>query len=608
MKTFTELPGDISLFQDQYNVLAGNWPETENELVVVLMGNGSLTDTSMYTLGLRDRKELANQFENFVNEEEIEVDLEGQAEAVDYEEVLGKKFKVINPAEKYSYDESYDLWVDKSDDKKFMDEVIADGTDLEVVGIVQADPDVDLPMLSSGLHYSSDLTKSLIKEAGEYEIVKDQLANEEINVFTGKPFEDGEEVEPGELFNFEDFISVDESVIQSAFNFDQSALNFNLSGFDFNIDPSALPSLELEKLAESIANQIDLPLEEVQVILTTLLEDFVQTQEENEVTELEQWVVNFQEYIQSEEVQNQLIADFEQVNSDTRITEKLAEIVQNYFSEYVSTSFNQIINQVQADLMNQVQREFANLGANIQNAISIDTNQLAEAFQFNIEEDEFISLIRSLSESEQISQSSNLKALGYRDLDTPTSINLYPEDFTTKENVVAFIEDYNIKMEEAGEEDKIINYTDFIDAILSSVTTIINTISYALIAFVAISLVVSSIMIGVITYVSVLERIKEIGILRAIGASKKDIRRVFNAETLIIGFVSGSFGILVTYGLSLVANVVVYNRFGIPDIAHLELQSVVILILISMFLAFISGLIPSSTAAKKDPVEALRSE
>jgi ABC-type antimicrobial peptide transport system permease subunit len=201
-----------------------------------------------------------------------------------------------------------------------------------------------------------------------------------------------------------------------------------------------------------------------------------------------------------------------------------------------------------------------------------------------------------------------LDLLGYRDLDDPKSINLYPKDFKTKESVVEFIDNYNLEMKNSGQEDKVVTYTDFIAAILSSVTTIIDTISYALIAFVGISLLVSSIMIGVITYVSVLERIKEIGILRAIGASKKDIRRVFNAETIIIGFVAGTFGVLATYIISKIANIIVYNKFGIPNIAYLEVKAVALLILISVVLAFISGLIPSSSAANKDPVEALRSE
>lgn len=608
IKNFNELPGDISLFENQYDVLEGRWPSEKNELVVVLMENGSLTDTNMYTLGLRDRQTLSDQFENFVNEEELEVDDDDKEEKISFEEILNSSFKLVNPSEKYTYDESYELWVDKSEDSKYMDEIIAEGMDLNIVGIVQADPDIDMPILSSGLHYPAELTEHLIKEAADYEIVQEQLENDEINVFTGNSFDEDEEIEPGELFNFEDFISVDQSMIQNAFNFDESALNIDLSNININVDASDLPSLELDVLAESIASQINVPVDDIQNILVSVLQDFVKTQEEQEIVDLDAWVANFEDYIQSEKVQSKLLADFEQVNNDTQITQNLTEIVQNYFTTYVSTSFNQLISQVQADAARQFQAELGNLGANIQNAISIDPDQLTEAFQFNMDEDEFISLIRSLGEGEQISQSSNLKTLGYRDLDEPSSINLYPEDFTTKENVVQFIEDYNIEMESSGQDEKIVNYTDFVAAILSSVTSIINTISYALVAFVGISLVVSSIMIGVITYVSVLERIKEIGILRAIGASKQDIRRVFNAETLIIGFVSGSFGVLVTYGLSIIANIVVYNRFGIPNIAHLEFRSVIVLVLISMFLAFISGLIPSSTAANKDPVEALRSE
>lgn len=207
-----------------------------------------------------------------------------------------------------------------------------------------------------------------------------------------------------------------------------------------------------------------------------------------------------------------------------------------------------------------------------------------------------------------MSQASNLKTLGYRDLDEPSQINLYPSDFDNKQKVVAFIDDYNASMSKSNQEDKVVKYTDFVAAVLSSVRTIISTISYALIAFVGISLVVSSIMIGVITYVSVLERIKEIGILRAIGASKKDIRRVFNAESLIIGFIAGILGILVTYGISIVANILVYDYFGIPNIVYLQPTAAGVLIGISMLLAYISGLIPASSAAKKDPVEALRTE
>lgn len=406
----------------------------------------------------------------------------------------------------------------------------------------------------------------------------------------------------------DDFITIDQSMIQQAFNFNQSALNIDFSDFNLNLDGIDLPAFDLEGLAESISSQINVPIEVVQSILVAVLEDFVKTQEEQGVAELEQWVDNFNVYITSQEVQAGLIQDFEKINNDAQITRKLSEIVQNYFSSYVTGAFDQISRTVQRDLTRQVSSKISGLASNIQNAVSIDTNKLTQAFQFNIDENELFNLISSLGERSQVNQSSNLKELGYRPLDDPTQIDLYPIDFTTKDKVVEFINDYNQKMQDTDQKEKVVKYTDLIAAILSSVTTIINTISYALIAFVGISLIVSSIMIGVITYVSVLERIKEIGILRAIGASKKDVRRVFNAETLIIGFIAGTFGILATYIISYFANIYVYNKFDISNIAYLEARAAGILILISMILAFISGLIPSSTAAKKDPVEALRSE
>lgn len=607
MRNFSELTGDISLFKEQYDLVAGKWPSDIDELLVVLLGSGSLTDTTLYTLGLNDREDLKNMFENLTNEQDLEVE-DTNIDKINFDEILGVKFKLINPAEKYSYDETYDIWVDKSDDTDHMDKVIQEALDLNVVGIVKADPDINNPMLSTGIYYPAELTRYLIKEASSYKIVQDQLENKEVNVFTGKRFDSEREFSPDEFFKLEDLVTIDQALIQDAFDFDISAFNIDFSDFQIDVDSIVLPDFNLSELAASIATQISTSVEEVQAILTSVLQDFVDTQNEQEVNSLEEWVVNFDEYIRSEEVQNKLMQDFEEINEGALVSEKLTEIVQNYFNSYIRLTIDQLIRTVQSDFAGQVESKIADLARNVQDAVDFDPNTLREAFEFNIDEDELFNLISSLGEREQINQSSNLNTLGYRDPDEPTEINLYPKDFTTKESVVTFIEDYNIRMKSSGQEEKAVTYTDFIAAILSSVTTIINTISYALVAFVGISLIVSSIMIGVITYVSVLERIKEIGVLRAIGASKKDIRRVFNAETLIIGFVAGVFGILVTYGISKIANILVYNRFGIPNIAYLESNAVVILIFISMFLAFISGLIPSSSAANKDPVEALRSE
>lgn len=744
MKNFSELPGENALFEDQYDLVDGRWPKEKTELLVVLLDSGSLTDTTMYTLGLKDRNVLKELFEDFTNDESVDTGKD-KKENINYDEVLKASFKLVNAAQKYTYDETYELWIDKSEDAAYMDKAIEEGLDLNVVGIVKAKDGVKTPMLSTGIYYPGELTKHLIEEAASYDIVKDQIANKDINVFTNKPFGNETDLASDELFKLEDFITIDESKIQEAFDLDLSALNIDFSDFDINLGRIELPDLNLEGLAGSISNQINapafdiqnslegiledfiedqqvtgdtgfdsladnfdeyiasedvqerlmeefdkismdldlpnisdlVPIDEIQNNLVSLFDDFVRGQEEQGVTEIEEWVSNFNEYVRSEEVQDslaqefdkisiegevpeslndilpvediqnillglledfarvqgeeglielenvfsnfdeyirsdevqeRLMEDFQNSNSNQQISQNLSEIVQNYFSSYIGLAFEEVMGTVQDDFKRQMEVKLSSLPRDIQNAMDINQDSFAEAFQFNLDEDELFALITSLGERDQVNQSSNLKTLGYRSIDDPSEINLYPKDFTTKDKVVEFIDDYNDKMKASGKEDKVVNYTDLIAAILSSVTTIINLISYALIAFVGISLVVSSIMIGVITYVSVLERIKEIGILRAIGASKKDIRRVFNAETLIIGFIAGTFGILVTYVISYFANIIIYNRFGISNLAHLELKSAAMLILISMSLAFISGLIPSSSAANKDPVEALRSE
>ncbi|CAM3727586.1 ABC transporter ATP-binding protein/permease [Erysipelothrix urinaevulpis] len=603
---FRELPGDASLFEEQYDLITGHWPSDKSEAIVVLMGNEKLTDTMLYSMGLKDRKHLADMLESVKNDKEIET--ETSETLVKFDKLLDVKFKVVNPAEMYKYDDNYKMWVNQSDDVKFMDKAIKEGTNLNVVGVVKVADGTKTPMLSPGIYYTSDLSKDLIQKAKNYDIVQEQIKKPDINVFTGKKFEDMSNLGGDNALNIEELITIDESMIQQAFQFDDSRFNIDFSSLSINTNNLKIPPLELEGLASTISSQVNLPIEDVQQVLINILQEFVKSQTEQGVNSLEEWLTNFTLYIQSEAVQEKLIKDLSKINDDSKVIEQLTTSIQNYFAVYMETTMSTIFEQVQNDLAQNIQTMLSDIPSQLQNSIKINPAMFAQAFQFNMDEDAFINLIQSMGMQGQASQGSNLRKLGYRDLEEPSQINLYPKDFTTKEDVVEFIDTYNESMENQNHEDKVVKYTDFVGAIMSSVTTIINTISYALIAFVGISLIVSSIMIGVITYVSVLERIKEIGILRAIGASKKDIRRVFNAETLIVGFIAGAFGIGVTYLVSTFASIIVYEVFGIPNIAHLEVQAAVVLILISMFLAFISGLIPASTAAKKDPVEALRSE
>ena len=238
--------------------------------------------------------------------------------------------------------------------------------------------------------------------------------------------------------------------------------------------------------------------------------------------------------------------------------------------------------------------------------------QMAEygyAFQFNMTEDDLTELMMSMSGTQSASYDNNLQQLGYADFSQPSSISIYPKDFDNKEKVVEVLDHYNQKMEDEGKEEQVISHTDIVGTMMSSVTTIINTISYVLIAFVAISLLVSSIMIGVITYISVLERKKEIGILRAIGASKGNISQVFNAETFIIGLCAGLIGIGLTLLILIPGNMLIHaladnNRVS----AILPIAPAIVLILLSVVLTLLGGLIPSRKAAKSDPVTALRTE
>ena len=593
MRTFNELAGDTSLFEDQYDVVAGKWPQNKQELVVVLMENGAVSDFTLYALGLKDRNQLESMLDDFFNQGESDKQDNQQAEVITYEQILNSKLKVIDPAAKYSYDSIYEVFVDKSGDIDYMKQVINQGLDLEVVGIIKSKDETRTPMLSSGIYFHHDLVPYLIESANQYDIVKAQLENADTNVLTGISFEEENTFNPKSIFDFEKLIKIDENMIRNAFKFENP--DFNM---DFDIDTSELefPELNLGELFTSLEGQLQLPTESIETLFRELFEDFANQQD---TTDVETWILNFRAYLQDPSIQAKISDSL----GDLDVGKQVSDIITNYFSQM----FESMLQDVFKSLQSQIEAQVAQSMGGMMSGFRVDQNAIARAFNFSIDENEIVDLIKGLSATDSNNQMNNLRQFGYRNLDEPSQINLYPKDFNTKDSVITFLDDYNHSME-GIDDDKVVKYTDFVGSLMSSVTTIINTISYALIAFVAISLIVSSIMIGVITYVSVLERIKEIGILRAIGASKKDIKRVFNAETLIIGFIAGAIGIGVTYVISVIASIIVYNTFDIPNIAHLEPIHGIILIGISMILAFISGLIPAASAANKDPVEALRTE
>lgn len=443
---WNQLLGNQQVLDEQYDVLAGHWPENYNEVVLVTDKNNEVDDYTLYSLGLKDPEEVRTLFKKMMVGESYETEKDI---SYTFDEILDTEFKLVMPTDMYKYNDVTGTWDDYSKDDKYMTNVVNNGTDIKVCGIIRPNDDAVSTSISSGIGYTAKLTEYIIEEVKNSEIAKAQLADTSVDVFTGVPFDN----------------------------------------------------------------------------------------------------------------------------------DRNTEITMDDVNAYMATLSPEESAQMQA----------------MTSGMSDD--QILQLFSASLK-----------ARTTDATLDSNKSKLGITDLDTPSQIDIYATDFDSKEKVQNIIKDYNKLQQDDGKEENVINYTDYVGIMMSSVSTIINAISYVLIAFVAISLIVSSIMIGIITYISVLERTKEIGVLRSIGASKKDVSRIFNAETLIEGFVSGALGIVVTLLLCIPANALIKHLTDISNVAQLPVAGGVILIIISMFLTFIAGLIPAKLAAKKDPVVALRSE
>ena len=832
---FHEMPEDADLYKDQYDVKAGRWPENYKECVLVLTSQGDISDFLQYTLGLRDGKELDDMVQKFMAEEAVETpENEGP---YTYDEILGKKFKLVNSTDYYEYDEEYKVWKDKSDNSSYMKKLVKNGEDLTIVGIVQPVEGATASMLTAGICYTPELTKHVIEKAASSEIVKQQLADEKINVFTGEEF--GKEDNENSKFDMESLFSINADALQEAFQVDLSGFNMDLSSLsglssglnvempdmpdmsalagNINLDESSMPDLskliklddldldlshmiDLEEILKNLpADQVpdmsqalksvkfDFTEEKVTALLKEVLTGYQESIKDKPEADMDKMQAALKQYLTSKEMNERLCKDLQElvknnVNVDMssekliavavglmnqyqeyakangitqtdvasilaflsqgeiqqQIKEEAENLVKNsvtvnittkqirdllmqdvvaaypeyarnnslpdpanlgtYFLEYMQTEdgqnrlmnglmtlvdtsevqtqfsqametymksmmtsftdaiakgieskFTEIMEQVEKQLtkgiqtameqmignissgmqeamqsvmtsvsssltsaMSQAMSGLGGLGSgmgNMEDALSINPEAFAKAIQMNMNEDDLSELMMSLLSSENSSYDGNLKKLGYADLNVPGGINIYPKDFEGKSEIVGILDQYNADMEAAGEDEKVITYTDLVGTLMSSVTNIVNIISYVLVAFVAISLVVSSIMIGVITYISVLERKKEIGILRAIGASRHNVSQVFNAETFIIGFCAGAMGIGITLLLLIPANSIIRSLAdGVNVKAALPLVAAVVLIGLSVVLTLLGGLIPSRKAAKSDPVTALRTD
>lgn len=655
---FAQMPSDTKLFESQYDIKAGRWANNYDECVLILTPKGNISDFLTYILGLRDYKELDDMINQFSKEEEVKTgDFE---DTYSYEDILGTTFKLINVSDCYEYDEEYKIWRDKTDNTKYMKKIVENGEELKIVGIAQEKEGVTAAMLQSGIYYTSDLTEHIIKEATKSQIVKDQLKSPEINVFTGKRFDDEGK---GNSFNMNSLIDIDQKAMQKAFKIDQSKIKVDFGNLNNVINQASLPPLDLEEVLTQIefsisekdvttlvtelfegyedyikkhpesninkandqimqylqskeamellqkeiqeaikeSGQLQITTDQMQKIMKNVLKGYDEYAKKHNFTEIRDFDKYLTDYLQSEEAKQIITNNLTRIIQYQNLEKQISKIMENYMKKVMSSISKNIEKEMTASI--------ANLSKSIGNAFTVDTNAFAKAFKMKMNEEELAELFASLMSKERSTYEGNLKKLNYADFEEPSGISIFPKNFEGNEAITNLLNEYNNKMKEEGNEDKVISFTDMVGTLMNSVTIIVDVISYVLVAFVAISLVVSSIMIGVITYISVLERKKEIGILRAIGASKHNVAQVFNAETFMIGLLAGIIGIGITLILLVPINQIIHSiSQGVEVSASLPVAAGIILIILSTILTLIGGIIPSRKAAKEDPVLALRSE
>ena len=629
---YSQMIDDKEKLNNSYNVLAGRWPENYNEMVIVLSEPNSISDLLVYSLGLRDTKELTDIVTKIMSGEKV--DINNEPMTLTYEDLMNIELRLIQPADMYKYNSKYDIYEDMSEDYDYLEKVYNEATKIKIVGVVTAKEGVTSMILNPGVAYTSDLIDYIIDYSAETEIVKKQLKNDKVDVFSGSRFDE----KTNNLdFNFEDLVEIDKKELQNAFNIniDQKTLQKQTENYMTEISNSVTTDItpaknlfieNLNKLANGMFSSIEgeVSLNDIENVVTNYLNtkkasDIVETLETKYIVPKDVFKTTYsgllkgllQIYINSYYANDPSLT----INPENPVAVIYPEIVSSVISTYTNNTAIQATAETMAKAMTEaimkksiltkVGELTANLTSSIASSFNVDENKIASAFKIKITEEEITRIVSTITNKTEKNAKTNLLTLGYQEKEEPTYISFYFNSFDGKENFINFINSYNEKVE----EDQKINYTDTTGILMSSVKTIVNAVTYVLIAFVSISLIVSSIMIGIITYISVYERTKEIGILRAIGASKYNISSIFNAETFIIGLLSGLFGIGITYLLIPVINTILHSFIGnIPLNVMLNPSNAIILIMLSIILTLIGGLIPAKAASRKDPVIALRTE
>ena len=664
---FTEMAEEPSLYEDQYDVKAGRWPKSYNEAVLVLNSDGSISDYALYILGIEDDSVMMRFLQEYAKNKNTQAPT-GYG-TYPYDTFVGLKYKIVTNSDYYVYDEERQIWRNRSDDEAYVEQLVENSPDLTIVGVVQPRADASSTILPIGVAYTHALTNYAIDHAAESEVVKQQLADPEVNVLTGERFDADQrktDLDISSLF------SVDTDMLKDSFQFDASKLQFDLSGafdlqdgsFDFSsiLDPSAfqldlsdldlsdidmsdveLPDMDALDLSQLFAD-MDLSVSEdaLQSLMKKIMDGYKRYIISNGILNLDK--IGFSSYMESDQfkqllsesmgdlldttgLQEQFTASLQQnlqgimtsylQSYSEQLSQKLGEALQTKLTAAIQTQMSTVMQQLMTQLITQfsqqiqsaIQNNIAQLSSQVEDALKIDPTVFQSAVQVNMSTDDLVDLVKMNLQSSTTSYSSVLGALGYSDYAKPGSIWIYPKSFEAKNRIVDSLNAYNAAMRAQGEEDKVIVFSDTVGTLMSAVTKIVDMVSNVLVAFVAISLAVSSIMIGVITYISVLERRKEIGILRAIGASKRNVSEVFNAETFIIGMCSGVIGVGLCLLLLIPGNMLIHSIAGTTSVtAVLPPKAALVLIVLATLLTILGGLIPARSAAKCNPVTALRSE
>ena len=651
---YYEMMDDTESLNEQFTILAGNWPKNFNELIIVLSEPHTIADMLVYYLGLRDTNEINEMVSKMMAGEEVKIN--NEPFEFTYDELMNLDLRLINNPDLYKYNSKYDIYEDMSEDEDYIEKLYSKALKLKIVGIVCPKDGMSSLALQNGIAYTSKLTDYIIENSSKTEIVKKQLRNKKIDVFSNTNFDDKKK---NSNLDFEDLIKVDKKKIESAFNIKidektikntttnymndiSSSITADISTakklFDSNLKniTKSLISDYVKNPKETFSNPL-MPNMTIPIIyvndVDSIVSDYMKKSEtksilndmekkyvipssiyENTYTSLisgllKGYIVSYNQmdktYTKDESNEGAIITD---AASDKMLEEFMAQTVVISTSNTMAEKMTEAL--MQKEILTKVGELSGTLMSSLANAFDVNPNALAEAFKFDLSEDELKRIMNAMTSSNSGGNAkANLITLGYQDKEEPTSIAFYFKSFDSKEHFIDFVDDYNDKMEKIEENDKVLNYTDATGILMSSVKKVVNSVSYVLIAFVSISLVVSSIMIGIITYISVLERTKEIGILRAIGASKRNVSSIFNAETFIIGLLSGLMGIGITLVFIPIINYIIHSLTGNVNIsATISILSSLILIALSVVLTLIGGLIPSRKASKQDPVVALRTE